>query len=332
MLGGKIFKDYALLNAKTPEGVQKIFGAIDYFMKAPKEVQQKLLDACTTQYSVTSDFSTEVRALIDRLHLGLEEIDVGYANLFDVRDFSGTPVPGFRIREVSTGLSFTKRPEGGRVRIYRITGTEAYVTFDTYGGGLEFDQAWFDDQEWWQIEDSALEFRSAWYRDKATAMYTLVGAIGAGQNVAYDATGANQLEKDIITINTACARLIAALIALGYPVTANTRMVILSPIQLKARLNRALAAVNVPVISAAAQIKVEYNIQPVFTTNLINAGAACTDKWYLGVPGIKNKIGEKMPLSVYSEFNIRGFAQTAVGWGRYGAYLNESQVLRLATA
>lgn len=328
----KIFSDYGKINLKTLEGRRQFFGAINYFMRQPHVVSDRLIQAGVANFAGTDDFANEIRELMDKLHLGLEEVDVGYQQFFDVRDFAGTRTPGFRVRDVQSGLTFNKRVEGGRAHIYSISGTEVYVTFDTYGGGLEFDQAWFDDQEWWLVEDTATEFRSAWYRDKAVVMYDLIGNIGAGQNVAYDAGGANALEKDINTINTACATCLTALRAAGYNVTPQTPVKILSPIQLRGRLQRALAAQYITPATAGAHLKVEYNVTPLYSMNVRNAGAACTDKWYLGVPGMKNKLGEKLQLTVYTDFKAEAYATTVVGWGRYGAMVNATQFQRLATA
>lgn len=328
----KIFKNYDKIDATTEEGRNKIYGAITHFMRQPLEVQKKLMAAGVTQFTGTDDFAEDIRVLIEKYHLGLGEVDVAYEQFFDVRDFSGVRAPGFRIRDVSSGLSFSKRPEGGRAQIYTITGTEAFVSFDTYGGGLEFDQAWFEDQEWWLIEDTSAEFRSCWYRDKATVFYTLIGALTGGYNVAYDGTGSDALEKDINTLNTAAAALLTALKTAGYAVTPSTPVKVLSPIQLRGRLQRALAAQYITPATAGAHLKVEYNITPVYSLNVLNAGAACTDKWYMGVPGMKNKIGEKMPLTVFSQFKAEAYATTVVGWGRYAGYLNSEQWRRLATA
>lgn len=327
----KIFSDYKLIDVSNPKGRQAFFGAMTHFLRKPAEVQRKIFEAGITNLTVTSDFSDEIRVLIEKFHLGLEEVDSGWMQFFDVRDFAGTRAPGFRMRQVSSGLTFSKRPEGGRARIYRITGTEQYVTFDTYGGGLEFDQAWFDDQEWWLVEDTAAEFRSAWYRDKATAMYTLIGALAGGQNVAFDGA-ALQLDADINTLNTAAAQLLTALKTAGYAVTPQSSLRVLSPIQLRGRLQRALAAQYITPATAGAHLKVEYNITPVYSMNVLNAGVACTNKWYMGLPGLKNKVGEKMPLTIFTDFKAASYATETVGWGRYGAYLNEEQWLRLSTA
>ncbi len=329
---GKIFSDYSKIDLTTDVGRLKFAGAISHFMAAPAVVQKKLMEAGVTAFTNTDDFAAEVRVLIEKFHLGLGEIDNGYEQFFASRDFAGTRAPGFRLRDITSGLSFSKRPEGGRARIYSVSGTEIFIPFNTYGGGLEFDQAWFQDQEWWMIEDTAAEFRSAWFRDKATIFYTLIGAIGSGQNVAYDTTGANQLEKDIITINTAAAALLTTLRTSGYAVTPSTPVRILSPIQLRPRLQRALAAQAITPASAGAFITVEYNVGAVYSLNVLNAGAASTDKWYMAVPGLKNKIGEKMPLTVLTQFNIEAFTTTSVGWGRFAGYLNSEQWRRIATA
>ena len=330
-MNNQVFSDYGLINLTTPKGRQEFYGALTAFMKQPREVIDKLITAGVTAFTATSQFPEDVRTIIEKLHLGIDMIDSGWQGFFDMKDFTGTRESGFGIQTVSSGLTFGKRPEGGRARIYRVTGARQWVGFDMYGGGLEFDQAWFDDQQWWMIEDTAVEFRSKWYRDLATVMYTLIGALGAGQNVAYDTTGADALEKDIITINTAAAQVLTALDTAGYAVTPSTPLVILSPIQLRARLNRALAAVNLPPAATGAELKIEYNVAPVYSMKVLNAGAACTDKWYLGVKGIKNKFANRMDLTVWANFKSASYATETVGWGRYGAYLNEEQLLRLAT-
>lgn len=332
MRHSRVFSDYNLVDPNTTIGRKKVIGALSAFMNVPAKVQKKMIKAGVEAFTAGGEFPADIQQLIDKMQLGLEEVDTGYEYFFDVRDFSSVPRDGFRIRDAQSGLTFSARGTGGRAKIYKVTGTETTVYFDSYGGGLEFDQAWFQDQEWWTIEENATEFRNAWYRDKATVMYGLIGAIGAGQNVAYDGTGADVMEKDINTINNAAATLITALKDAGYPVTANTMLYILSPIQLKGRLQRALNAQYINAGVSGAALMVEYNIRPVYSTNVLNAGAACTDKWYLGASGMKNKLGEKMPLTVYADFHAQAFATTFVGWGRYGAYANETQFQRLATA
>jgi hypothetical protein len=328
----RIFADYSRIDLSSAIGRKKFFGAICAYVQAPGIIQQKMFRAGTTQFTTSSDFPVDIKELIDRYHMGIEEIDTGYLEFFQERNFAGTTASGFRVREVSSGLTFEKRAEGGRAKIYRVSGTEVFVSFDTYGGGLEYDQAWFDDQEWWAIEDQTVEFTSGWYRDKATVMYGLIGNLTSSNNVAWDTAGSNQLEKDINTLNTAAAGLLTAMKTAGWAVTPATPIKVLSPIELRGRLQRALAAQYITPATAGAHLKVEYNITPVYSMNVQNAGAAATDKWYMGVPGLKTKIGEKMPLTVFTEFNARAFATTAVGWGRYGAYFNEDQFRRLATA
>ena len=177
-----------------------------------------------------------------------------------------------------------------------------------------------------------MEFRSRWYQDKATVMYTLIGALGAGYNTAYDGAGATQLDKDINTINAGATALLSGLKSAGYAVTPSTPLKVLSPLELRGRLQRALAAQYITPATAGASLKIEYNIAPVYSMNVIDGGAATTTKWFMGVAGMKNKIGEKMPLTVFSDFKAESFATTSVGWGRYGAYLNELQWRRLASA
>jgi len=322
---GRIFSNYDLIDLDTEQGRKQFFGAITAYCRRPNDVQKKLLEAGITAFTASEEFPREITELIETYHLGLEEIDAGYEKFFDVRDFSGVRTPGFRLRSTSSGLTFAKRAEGGRAHIYRVTGEEVFVGFDMYGGGLEFDQAWFDDQEWWMVEDTAKEFRSKWFSDKADIMYNLIGNLSATYNTAFTVT-------DIGTINAGCYALLSGLVTAGYNVTMDTQIIMLSPVALKSRVLTALAQQRVVTGVAASQVVVEYNVLPVFSLKVKNAGVAAIDIWYLGVAGMKNKLGEKMPLTIYSNFKAENYATTTVGWGRYGAYLNEVQMRRLATA
>ena len=58
----------------------------------------------------------------------------------------------------------------------------------------------------------------------------------------------------------------------------------------------------------------------------------CGDIFYELNEHGKNKIGEKMPLTTFTNFNIEAFATEAVGWARFGSFMNEAQFRRLATA
>ena len=82
----KIFSDYNKIDTSSTKGRAKIFGAIAHFLRQPDIIHKKLIAAGVTQFTNTDDFGTEVRALIEKFHLGLEEIDNGWEQFFSVRD------------------------------------------------------------------------------------------------------------------------------------------------------------------------------------------------------------------------------------------------------
>lgn len=313
-----------------------LVGALQEFMLGPKKVADVMLAHGVQEYTTKADFPAEVLDVIEKYHTGVEEIDVGWRQVFDVKDFTATKKNGFKLRDVSSTLTYRKVPAGDKVEVYKMTGSDAEVTFDRYGGALGWDRTWFDDEEYWLVTDTAIEFRSKFYNDMATVHYGLIEALGAGINLAWQnpspVTLANtdaqyELSRDINTINAACLAIFTNLKAAGMNVTPNTPLVILAPLALRARLNRALQAAYGQA-SLRNPTQVEYVVTPIYTLNLTS-----NTVYYVTLPGKKTKSGIRKELEVFSDFDILAYADVSAGWGRYGAGIGEaSQFVRCATA
>jgi len=110
-------------------------------------------------------------------------------------------------------------------------------------------------------------------------------------------------------------------------VTPNTPLVILAPLALRARLNRALQAAYGQA-SLRNPTQVEYVVTPIYTLNMTS-----NTVYYVTLPGKKTKSGIRKELEVFSDFDILAYADVSAGWGRYGAGIGEaSQFVRCATA
>ncbi len=348
MKNANIFKDFRLINPKAKKGRQSIVGAIQAHWNQCDNVVQRLQNVGITEFTNAENFPAEVLKMIEKFHVDVNELDVAYEPAFDILDLTTTPTSSFTVRDVQSGLTFARVRDGMKAKVYAVQGAETTVTLDLYGAALEWMQTWFDDNEWWTIEDNSTEFRRKWYESKATIFYNLIQSLtnSAVYNEIWYITGVTtQTEKDISTINNAVVTLIERTQSLGLGVTAGTPLVMIVPLTMKGRVERALAGQTAT--DNTGGLKVNYNITPYYTAGLTWASVGAVTggaKWiddggataaegiplgYLAVPGRKNKIGNRMNLTLLADTDILAFAATVAGWGRYGAYLNVDQWIRV---
>ena len=350
----KIFQNYDLLNLNSKKGRKAFIGCIQANWNAHSKVQNMLRSVGISEFTSAENFPADALNIIEKFHVDITELDVAYENAFDVLDLTNVKASSFTVRDVQTGLTFARVRDGMKARVYAVEGSETTVSLDLYGAALDWMKTWFDDGEWWTIEDNAVEFRRKWYESKAAIMYELVQSIANvndTNNQGYDVTGgATQLEADILTINAAVVTLISALLDDGLGVTAGTPLVMLVPLAMKGRVERAMD--GRASTDNTGGLVVNYNITPYYTSGVTwtcvgqaaiggtawndsggAAGADAVPLGYLTVPGRKNKLGNRMNLTLMADTDILSFAETVAGWGRYGAHLNSAQWRRvLSTA
>lgn len=365
----KIFKDYSKIDLSTEKGILAFYGAIQHSWNSMGKAQKavsvqefvKGVPQGNASYAVSGenfDVSADILNLIERYHVDIRDIDTAYEIAFEILDLSVSKKSSFTIRDVSSGLTFKKVKDGEKASVYSVMGDEITVPLDLWGGGLDWQKTWFDDGEWWDIETNAIEFRKKWFTNKAENIYGLIEAItddaassyttaggysnSGGLNISYDTEGSTEVDKDRNTINGAALDIISENADGGLGVTADTRLVLLCPLRMKSRILRAFDA-SYGRRSATDEGAISYNITPAFSHHLSLAGtwadegtggAAGTASssiplGYMAIPGKKNKIGERMPLTILTQDNILTFSTTTAGWGRYGTGISEAQWRRL---
>jgi len=316
---GRIIADWSKIDFTNPEHLKKLSGAFQYFMKAPE--RNRTLKAAIQQFATKGDFPAEVLQILEKFH-ATPDYDLGYEQIFDIRDFTGTKESGFEILDVSSGLAFKKVKTGEKAKVYKFSGSKTTVSFDRYGGGLGWDKTLIDDGKYWTLEDSAIAFRNKAYSSKAQAFYDLIDALPDSKNLAWQgSSGDATVDRDIATINKACEQILLALKDSGLGVNANSRFIVLTPIQLKARINRALTKLNQAYVGASKGIT--YAVDPLYTL-MLSSGT----KYYVILPKRKLKGGNRMDLTLFNMFNILEYTETVVGWMRYGGAIGETDQLR----
>jgi hypothetical protein len=322
----KIFSSFGKIDFATKEGRDKIFAALQYFASNKRaEAEAKKVAAAMEAFGAAGDFPDAARQVIEKFH-AIPAYDMGYQEIFDIRDFTGTNESGFDILDVEDGLAFRKVPGGEKVHIFKMAGTKATVDFDIYGGGLGWMRTLIDDKKYWTLEDNAVAFVNKAYENKAAAYYALVEAVGAGHNIAWQnpdpATLANTVEtytanRDAQTLNKAAETILLAIKAKGYGVTLqNASFLVPCPIQLVGRLNKALGLMLQGFAGSPSQIAYKFRLLP--TTMF-----ATTTAYYVCIPKIKAKAGDRMNLTIFNKFDEESYSDIAVGWFRHGGAIGD---------
>lgn len=352
---GRIIKDWNKISfeklfdheKKDPKHQRALMKALQFFLALPcrtvapefandkkfLEKRKEFKTARMNYFATLNDFPATAKEVIDKYH-ELSVYDTGYEQIFNMRDYTGSRRDGFSIDTISSGLTFRKVLTGEKLDVYEMAGEREFVYFDYYGAALGWDRKLFENQEWWQLEENAIEFRNEAFRIKAATFYALiealVGSVGMPADVTWQASPDGlaagvrgyQAQRDAATMNLAAQRILLAVQASGYGVSPqNVSFVILAPLQLRGRIKRALG-VNYDVQGPIPVI--DYNFTTVITTMLSE-----TDYYWVILPKRKAVGGDRMSLTTYADFDILSRTDTVAGWEAFaGAIADKDQFRR----
>lgn len=351
MRSGQIYNKWKEYDHSNPKHRQKLAEALQFFISTPdlfipekfsgtdalsKKFREKKkgMRASMQAFTTLGDFPATPKDVIDKFH-EIPLYDNGFEQIFDVKDFSGSRRDGFSILTVQSGLTFRKILTGEKLKVYQMSGDKDYVYFDTYGGALNWHRTLFDDQDYWTIEDNAIEFRNEAYRIRAATFYALLEtAANAKAIIAWQpptpATLAvgdpnYQMNRDMNTMNFAAQTILLACQAKGYGISPNlATFIVLIPLQLRGRIRMALKYQMGQYVGADKVS--DYNFQQITTTMLASAV-----QYEVILPKKKFKAGYRMDLKTYTDFDILSFVDTVAGWMRYGGAVGDTdQIERCA--
>jgi len=277
--------------------------------------KQKTIEALYHAFTTTGDFPLTAIQAIEKFH-ALTNYDNGYEQIFDVKDFTNSNQPGFKIVNVTSGMTFERIEIGDKIRLKQMSGSQAFVLFDFYGGGLNWHKSLFMNQEFWQIEDNAMEFVNKAYARRAQVHYALLEAAMAAKTciTLTDPACGNCTEYAYAlaaAINLAATRILTNNRNKGYGATVGNQIIILTPLAYWGAVKQALDIRLQP----TSQTKIaNYNFQPVVTMMLTNANQ-------IGVflPKLRIKSGYRMNLETFNSFDMLSFSEATAGWQSYGA-------------
>jgi hypothetical protein len=313
---------HAMHRGTVVERVQATL-AIQEFMHAPARLSRKFR-AQLREFVTTGDMpsSATMAAYIDKFLITAGETDLGWREIFTVHDeaVAGAQLnrSGYRVLNMTSGMTFDERVPGESLKYRNMSAGEQFVLYKMFGGGVAIDRVFWDDQDYLMIEDILKAARDAYYSSQAAAMYALIVA-NAGSTVS---TGADLTEK----INKACSAVIRASFGKGVGAGGNPELVILHPIEEKARVQAAIQILtDVATQTSASKTKLVFRVKPVSTVNLAaNAGI------HVVLPGGQIKAGIRMDLTLFGNFNPANYTDDISGFGRYaGSVGNTGQIVKI---
>lgn len=300
--------------------------------KAKRELHEKQ----RLQYFANlNDFPATAKDVIEKFH-EIPLYDNGFETIFDVKDYSGSRKDGFSMSTVQSGLTFRKMLTGEKLDVFQMSGEKEYVYFDYYGGALGWHRSLFENQDYWTIEDNALEFRNEAYRIRAATFYALIEAAAnalvpvvwqAHPDGVAAATRGYLAGRDAATLNLAAQNILIACQNKGYGISPqNVAFIVLTPIQLRGRIKQALAYTYDNLTGSPSHI--DYNFQMIVTTML-----AQTARYKVILPKKKLKIGYRMEMKQFTDFDILSYTDTVAAWMAFGGAVGDSdQIQECATS
>lgn len=351
-MNGRILKNWEQFDYENPKHRKRLNQALQFFWALPDKFtpktfsgkdplskkfkeKKKLIRSSMQAFTTLGDFPATPKDVIEKFH-EMPVYDNGFEQIFDVRDYTGSRKDGFAMSTVSSGLTFKKVKTGEKLKVYQMSGDKDYVFFDYYGGALNWHRSLFDNQDYWTIEDNAMEFRNESYRIRAATFYALLEAAAAAKaQIAWQAhpdgvAAGNRgytAGRDIATINQAAETILLACEEKGYGISpSNVSFVILVPLQLRGRIKQALNYQYDNV--AGSPLHADYNFQMVVTTML-----ETTTQYHVILPKKKMKAGYRMDLTTFTDFDILAYVDTIAGWMAYGGAVGDTdQIERCAIA
>lgn len=305
------------------------FSKEDDVSKQFKSRKAEFEKARLQMFTTLNDFPATPKDVIDKFH-ELSVYDNFWETIFDVRDFSTSRRDGFSMVTNASGLTFKKMLTGEKLEVFQMSGDKEYVYFDYYGGALNWDRKLFDNQDYWTLEDNAIEFRNEAGRIKSATFYALIEAVaGTKADIAWQAsadavvlgTRGYAAIRDATTINLAARTILLNCQAKGYGVTAQgTPLIILCPIHLRSRIREAL---SVSIDTSPVNEKViDYNFQLITSLMLTD-----TTHYWVILPKRKLKAGNRMDLTVFQDFDMLSYVDTAAGWMAFGGAIGDTDQL-----
>ena len=272
-------------------------------------------------FTTPGDFPAPIIDVIQKFH-AVMNYDNGYEQIFDIKNAENSKQPGFSISNVTSGLSFSQMLPGEKLQVYNMSGSRVFVYYHYYGGALGWHKQLFDDEEWWTIEDNAIEFTNKAYYERARVFYALLeAAMNAKTCIPLHDLGCSDCteyyQAVACAMNQAAATILTAVQNKGYGVSpTGTEFIVLTPLQQMGAVRKASTMTLQQYTGSPKQVS--YNFRPVITMML-----PTTTRIGIILPKIRLKGGYRMDLTVFNSFDMLSYTAAAAGWQRFGGAVGD---------
>ncbi|WP_337052480.1 hypothetical protein [Pseudoxanthomonas sp. USHLN014] len=278
------------------------------------------------KYAVPTDTpqsSDVAHAIVDWYQTGLQELDLGWTNLYRLVDLRSTNQPAFDINTGTWPVTFKQRAPGEKIEIARIPAeTNLSVPYVTYGAGVGIQDDWLRYNKWWNVEEVVGALRLNAWNDQAAKHYGLLTGLGNGINFAHIA--GDDLGTE--TLNAAAADIYRKQLDKGTGVSASTPLWIVTSPEKRGYILRMLEATQGSVIIAYQNgIPLSVTVAGVIATTYV---AANDTGYYLVLPQRRLARGNWQDLQIETQRDIYKRAQDWVGTLQYNAIVADTDQVR----
>lgn len=308
------------LSDKDREKFEQRHGIIQNALRFQSESGRMPTPVELREFAAPGDFPAPIIDIIEKFH-AVTNYDNGYEQIFDIHDATTSKKSGFSISNVQSGLTFEQMLPGEKVEVKQMSGTRVFVFYHYYAGALGWHKQLFDDEEWWTIEDNAIEFTNKAYARRAAVFYALLeAAMDAKTCITLQDVGCNDCNEYYIAvaraINQAAVNILTAVQNKGYGVTTGTSFTVLTPLQ---QMDAVRKALNKTIQSyQGSALEVNFNFRQLTTMMLTN-----TTRIGVILPKVRLKGGYRMDLTTFSNFDMLSYTEAAAGWQRYGGAIGD---------
>lgn len=235
-------------------------------------------------------------------------LNFGFEELFTFVDMRKSGQTSFDIIDVQNLITFEELKSGKPMKVYGVSDAKATVNKLGFGAAIGILDDWIDYNQYWNLNQAALEARSQYHSKMGTDHYAVLVAISSDQNQAF-------ATDDITTINNACGQIFTDLDGKGFTITGNEVFELRANILLKAKIEKAFASTFNDPISGANQLV--HTLNRKYTTKL----SAAT--YYVTLPGRKSQRGVWKDLSAESDRDILIRGTDVAYYGEYNVAIGE---------
>jgi hypothetical protein len=307
--------------SKRHEKIALLNTIIQAFLLAPQKAGESKIQAFTGSSAIPSFTDAAFSTFVDQ-----RNYDLGWSSAFRTVDLldlgAGRKQLSFNIATGQTGGTMMLVPEGGKVQFDGYKGSSLQVKISKYGMGFTVTWEMLQERNFNAFGDMLLDVSAQIYGTWADVHYGILqAAADATATVAYDTVGADVLEKDTNTLNSAIVALMEANKDKSTAVTGETTFVLYAHESMRARINRAIRGL----ITDERKVVLEYNIQPYFTMNseILPSGGSKLQP-IIGIPGRKTQNAIHTANLGFSEQDISSLSESKTHWTAFGAGVGDN--------